>query len=110
MTKREALEKFLSLKDDKQVALWNDYCDASHNWDKQLSINDEEFFDEHYGDRGLGVMDVLSDVHFGNYTYTDKFVTITEDNILVSAKDMMTVIDFMGIRDEFSKWLIHKGV
>lgn len=109
MTKEDALTRFLSLSDAKQVSLWNDWCDESHNWDKQMSLNNEEFFETHYGDRGLGVMDILSDVHFGNYTYTDKFVTIAED-YLVSAENMETIIDFMDIQDEFSEWLLHKGV
>ena len=110
MTKEDALTRFLSLSDDKQVSLWNDWCDDSHNWDEELSVNDEEFFDAHYGDNGLGVMDILSDVHFGNYRYTDKFVTFTEDDYLVSVENMMTVIDFMEVRDEFSEWLLNKGV
>ena len=110
MTKEDALTRFLSLNDCKQVSLWNDYCDDSHNWDKELSVNDAVFFEDNFYSQGMGIMEILEAVENGNYHSTDKFATITEDDILVSAEDMMTIIDFMDVQDEFSEWLLNKGV
>ena len=110
MTKKDALKRFLSLSDDEQVSLWNEWCDDSHNWDKELSVNNAVFFETNYFRNGMGLMDVLSDVEDGNYTYSDRFVTLTEDDMLVSCRDMMTVIDDLGIQGEFSEWLENSGV
>lgn len=69
----DAIASYLEeLDDDELVAVWNEYCYATNNYDDAIESNDEDTFEEMLN--GLSAWDVACKVCYGDWSAGRSYV------------------------------------
>ena len=90
------LELLKDLNDSEKITLWNEY-QSEISSDSQIYDNDEDFFHIYFAK----AIDAVRAAHYGEYNYSDTYVSFDGYANLESFNDVDNQIDF----DDLSDWL-----
>lgn len=79
------IEEIHTFDSDQMVDLNNIYCDENGYPDDQIYSNDEQFFENNFGNN---IMEAVRSVSYGDYNYTHNWVTYNGYGNLVTMADV----------------------
>lgn len=89
------LELLKDLSDSEKITLWNEYQGAISS-DSHIYENDEDFFNEHFSGDAIRAVRAA---HYGEYSYSDTYVSFDGYANLESFNDVDYQIDFNDLAD-----------